>query len=143
MTLAEIMSRNYSFVAAADLDDGGWVIKYPDLPGCITTADSYEEIATQAKGALEAWVEATLRNGDPIPEPSDYPLPEWDWATEGTDSEVLTTNQVAEHLGVSPRRVRAIAQQRNIGRKIGQTLTFRRAELPKLIPGARGRPRSK
>lgn len=141
MTLAEVMNRNYSFVAAADLDDGGWVIKYPDLPGCMTTADTYDEIATEARAALEAWATSRINHGEPIPEPGNYPLPEWDWSDDGAEGEVMTTEQVAQHLGVTPRRVRAIAVQRRLGKKLGRSLVFHRSELAKLRPGRRGRPR--
>jgi len=141
MTVDDIMKRHYSFVAAADLEDGGWVIKFPDLPGCMTTADTYEEIGTEAKSALESWIASQLRHGQAIPEPSDYPLPEWNWPDRGTDNEVLTVRQAADFFGISTRRIRAIASKRNVGMRIGQNIVFRRTDLEKLRPAAPGRPR--
>ena len=141
MTVDDIMKRHYSFFAAADLEDGGWVIKYPDLPGCMTTADTYEEIAINARNALEAWMKLSIEAGDTIPEPSDYPLPEWNWPDRGTDNEVLTVRQAADFFGISTRRIRAIASKRNVGMRIGQNIVFRRTDLEKLRPAAPGRPR--
>lgn len=54
---------------------------------------------------------------------------------------VYTTKQVANKLGLKPRRLRAIATNRNIGRKIGRDLLFREEEIEKLRPRKTGRPR--
>lgn len=39
-TMDEVMSRNYTFIAKADLEDGGWVVMFPDLPGVMTQAET-------------------------------------------------------------------------------------------------------
>ncbi len=75
-TLDEVMSRNYTFIAKADLKDGGWVVMYPDLPGAMTQAETYEDVAVMAKDALRAWAEAQIEDGRPIPEPSECEMPE-------------------------------------------------------------------
>ncbi len=82
-TLEEILARNYTFIAKADLENGGWVVMYPDLPGVMTQAETYEEIAVMAKDALRAWAEAQIEDGRPIPEPSDFAMPEWNWDAVG------------------------------------------------------------
>ena len=79
--LDEAMARNYTFIAKADLEDGGWVVMYPDLPAVMTQADTYEEVATMAKHALRAWAEKQIEDGRPIPEPSDFGIPAWTWDT--------------------------------------------------------------
>ena len=36
-------SLPYKMVITPDSEEGGYVISYPDLPGCITCADTLEE----------------------------------------------------------------------------------------------------
>ena len=138
-TAIEELSREYSFIAKADLVSGGWVIIYPDLPGCITQADTYEEIGDMAKDAFETWVEAQIEDGRPIPQPSDFSVPGWDW--EAVGEPLMTTKEVAEELNVTPRRVLAIAKSRRLGRKFGKSVMFRRSDVTNLMPGSIGRPR--
>ena len=38
-TLNEYMSMSYKMEIIEDQDEGGFVISYPDLPGCITCGD--------------------------------------------------------------------------------------------------------
>jgi predicted RNase H-like HicB family nuclease len=137
-TTEDILARGYTFIAKADREEGGWVIVYPDLPGAVTQADVWEEIGEMAEDALRTWVEAQLESGRPIPEPTDVPIPEWDWATAGV--QLLTTREVAERLNVTPRRVLALATSRGLGRKIGHSVMFHPDEVEALRPGPVGRP---
>lgn len=134
----DILARGYSFIAKADHEDGGWVIVYPDLPGVVTQADTWEEIGEMAEDALRTWIAAQIEDGRPIPEPTDLPLAEWDWASIGVP--LLTTREVAERLGVTPRRVLAIAASRGMGRKIGHSMMFRPEDIEAMRPGPVGRP---
>jgi predicted RNase H-like HicB family nuclease len=139
MTVQEVMTRHYTFIAKADLETGGWFIMYPDLPGVMTQAETYEEIGRMAREALELWVEAQLEDELPIPEPSDIPLPEWDWDTVGPA--LLTTKEVAERLHVTPRRVLALAADRGVGERFGRSVMFTEEDVAKLKPGQVGRPK--
>lgn len=42
----------------------------PDLPGCVTTGKTVEEIERNISEAIELHLEGMLEDGDPIPEPS-------------------------------------------------------------------------
>lgn len=138
-TLDEVMSRNYTFIAKADLDVGGWVVTYPDLPGVMTQAETYEEVATMAKDALRAWAEAQIEDGRPIPEPTDFEIPEWNWAAAGDP--LITTVEVAKEFAVTPRRVLALAKDRGVGQRYGRSVMFTKRDVDRLRPGASGRPR--
>ena len=70
-TLQDYQALEYSFNVIAD-PDGGYVIEYPDLPGCLTQADTLDEIAPMAAEVRELWIEAAFENGITIPLPS-YP----------------------------------------------------------------------
>ena len=42
----------------------------PDLPGCITTGQTVEEIERNIREAIELHLEGMAEDGEPIPEPS-------------------------------------------------------------------------
>ena len=140
-TVEEVLARNYTVIAKADLEDGGWVVFYPDLPGVMTQADSYQEIGEMAQDALRAWVEAQIEDGKPIPEPREFQELEWDWSTVGV--QLKTTQEVAEQLGVTPRRVLALAADRKVGRRFGRAVMFSGDEIEQLRPKPVGRPRTR
>jgi len=52
-------------------DDGSYFAEYPDLKGCMTIAESFEEIQTMAEDAKLAWLETALEKNILIPEPKD------------------------------------------------------------------------
>jgi len=41
----------------------------PDLPGCITTGRTVEEVETNIREAIELHLEGLREDGEPIPEP--------------------------------------------------------------------------
>ena len=52
-----------------DRDEGGFVVSYPDLPGCITCGETAESAVANALDAKKAWIEAALEDGVEIHEP--------------------------------------------------------------------------
>lgn len=42
----------------------------PDLPGCVATGGSLEELLEEIRGAIEFHVESLREHGEPIPDPS-------------------------------------------------------------------------
>jgi antitoxin HicB len=55
-------------------DGSGYTAEIPDLPGCITFADTLEELWVMIEDAKKGWLELALADGDPIPEPSSLAL---------------------------------------------------------------------
>jgi predicted RNase H-like HicB family nuclease len=53
-----------------DRDEGGFVVTYPDLPGCITCGETIESAIANAEDAKRAWIEAALDEGIDIQEPN-------------------------------------------------------------------------
>ena len=51
-----------------DVEDGGWVCEVPSLPGCVAHGENKESALTDARDAIEAWVEAARQLGREIPE---------------------------------------------------------------------------
>lgn len=69
--LKHFLALEYPFRVDAD-PDGGWVIHFPDLPGCLSQADSPDEIGPMAEEARQLWIETEYGAGRDIPLPS-YP----------------------------------------------------------------------
>ena len=51
--------------------EGGYAARVTDLPGCITCADTWEELQYMIEDAKRCWISCTLEDGMPIPEPTD------------------------------------------------------------------------
>ena len=73
-TLDEYMAMPYHMEIVEDDVEGGYAAYFPDLPGCITCADTMEELMINAEDAKRVWLEATLEDGLEISEPTPYPF---------------------------------------------------------------------
>ena len=72
-SLAYHLAQEYRFnVIAGYPDEGGYVIEFPDLPGCLTQIESLDELVPMANEIRELWIETEYERGRDIPEPS-YP----------------------------------------------------------------------
>lgn len=67
---ANTLPTTYRFEVISD-PDGGYVVRYPDLPGCMTQVDRLEEVGPAAEEIRELWIEAARDLGQPIPAPSE------------------------------------------------------------------------
>jgi len=70
-TLNEYLAMSYRMEIVEDKDEGGFVISFPDLPGCITCGETIEAAIANANDAKRVWLEAALEDGVPIREPDD------------------------------------------------------------------------
>jgi predicted RNase H-like HicB family nuclease len=70
-TLEDYLALDYSLDVIAD-PDGGYVLVYPDLPGCMTQVETLEEVGAAAQEIRHLWIETQYEDGFPIPLPS-YP----------------------------------------------------------------------
>jgi len=93
-------------------EGGGFLVTFPDLPGCMSDGESVEEALKNAKDALECWLEANAHWEKQIPEPGTYSgkfiqrLPKSLHARlvqrakkEGVSMNTLVTAFIAECLG--------------------------------------------
>jgi antitoxin HicB len=55
-----------------DLEDGGFTVEVPSLPGCITQGDTVEEALANAREAIALYIEDLEAAGEPVPE--DLPI---------------------------------------------------------------------
>ena len=54
------MNLSYRMEIVEDKDEGGFVVSYPDLPGCITCGETVESAVANALDAKKAWIEAMM-----------------------------------------------------------------------------------
>ncbi|MGD9678463.1 MAG: type II toxin-antitoxin system HicB family antitoxin [Vulcanibacillus sp.] len=62
------MKNAYIFLAIFDYTDDGISIEFPDLPGCLTAADTTEEATKNAKEVLGLFLWGMEKDNEEIPE---------------------------------------------------------------------------
>lgn len=62
-TLNDYMQMSYRMEIIEDKQEGGFVISFPELPGCITCGETIEAAVANAQDAKKAWLEAALEQG--------------------------------------------------------------------------------
>lgn len=67
--LNDYMVMPYRMEIVEDKEEGGFVVSYPDLPGCITCGETLESAVANAQKAKEEWLIATFEEGIEIHEP--------------------------------------------------------------------------
>ena len=60
----DYMEKSYHIEITEDKDEGGFVVFYPDMPGCITCCETVESAVANALDAKKAWLEAYFQNND-------------------------------------------------------------------------------
>lgn len=59
----DYMKITYRMKIVEDPYEGGYVVSFPDLPGCITCGETLQSALDNAQDAKRAWIEATLEDG--------------------------------------------------------------------------------
>ena len=69
--------ENYPFEVKPLSPDGGggYVIRFPDLPGCMSVGQTVEEVIAKGRDAFQAWMEAAGADGAQIPRPDGVAAP--------------------------------------------------------------------
>lgn len=62
------MSIPYRMEIIPDVEEGGYTVSFPDLPGCITCGETLAEAVKNADDARRTWIEAAIEEGIAIPE---------------------------------------------------------------------------
>ena len=68
-TVEEYIHLPYRLEILPDADEGGYVVCYPELKGCISSGETIEEAIANALDAKREWLTAALEDGIEIPEP--------------------------------------------------------------------------
>jgi len=62
----------YSMLIQWSDEDEAYIVTVPELPGCKTHGDTYEEALQNGKDVIELCIEAEQKLGHPIPAPNKY-----------------------------------------------------------------------
>ena len=65
----DYMKLSYKMEIVEDLDEGGFVVSFPDLPGCISSGSTIESAISNATKAKKEWLQVALKDGLRINEP--------------------------------------------------------------------------
>lgn len=68
-TIDDYMKKAYRMEIVEDKDEGGFIVTYPDLPGCISCGETIESAVANAIDAKEVWLEAAIEEDIEINEP--------------------------------------------------------------------------
>ncbi len=62
-TLDDYMEIPYRMEIVEDKEEGGFVVSYPDLPGCMSCGETKEIAMKNALDAKKTWLEVALEEG--------------------------------------------------------------------------------
>ena len=72
-TLAERTALMPGYIALVHKDKGtSYGVSFPDVPGCISAGDTFEEAVTNAAEALAGHLALMQADGDPLPAPRSF-----------------------------------------------------------------------
>lgn len=49
-------------------EGGGYLIEFPDLPGCISDGETIDEAITNGEDAMLCWIDTAKQHGDEVPQ---------------------------------------------------------------------------
>ncbi|HUF03213.1 MAG TPA: type II toxin-antitoxin system HicB family antitoxin [Aridibacter sp.] len=99
---------------------GGFLVEFPDLPGCLTEGATIEEALEEASEAMTGWLYAAIKAGEDLPASGNYPGGSYHLITPEIDVAVplaiirarlangMTQQQVADAMGVSQQAYRKL-----------------------------------
>ena len=98
-----IQISEYPFTIRRLTEDegGGYLIEYPDLPGCMSDGETIDEAIENGKDAVTAWIEAAKEMNRTIPKPRDLERQSGKWVQRVPKSIHLRLVTRAKEEGVS------------------------------------------
>ena len=63
------MTLEYPFITSvlSEVEGGGCLIEYPELPGCMSDGETIQEAIENGREAVRSWIETARAHGDEIP----------------------------------------------------------------------------
>lgn len=105
----------------AEEEGGGYLIEFPDLPGCLSDGATIEEAIANGADALRSWIATAREFGDPIPPPS-HPTDDaysgrWNMRVPKSLHRRLAERAKAEGVSLNTLAVTLLAE--GLGRRAG------------------------
>lgn len=97
-------------------DGGGYLIRYPDFPGCIADGETPEEAMDAGKDALKSYIETLKELGRPIPKAGDESF-SGKWSQRAPRSLHASLTRLAADEGVSFNSLCIALLAEGIGRR--------------------------
>ncbi len=104
----------YSIRLLTEEEGGGYLIEYPDIPGCMSDGETPAEAIRNGQDALKSALRTLREFGDPVPKPGSFSASSGQWrqrvpkslharlvaraAREGVSLNTLVTALLAEGL---------------------------------------------
>ena len=82
-------------------EGGGYLIEFPDLPGCMSDGETIEETIKNGHDALACWMVAANKVGRKIPQPGELEKQSGKWVQRVPKSIHLQLIEKAREEGVS------------------------------------------
>ncbi len=72
-TIPSFQKYPFDIALLPEGEGGGFVITFPDLPGCISDGETIEHAIAHGREAFQSWMESIIEDGKPIPRPYGSP----------------------------------------------------------------------
>jgi len=82
-------------------EGGGFLIEFPDLPGCMSDGETLEEAVENGSDAIACWIDAAKESGREIPCPGELGAHSGKWLQRVPRSMHLRLVKKAKQEGVS------------------------------------------
>ena len=60
--------RHYTIILYPEPEEGGYSVRVPALPGCVTQGETVEECIAMAKDVIALYIEDLIASGETVPE---------------------------------------------------------------------------
>jgi antitoxin HicB len=101
MSNTKISEYPFTMRHLAREEGGGYLIEFPDLPGCMSDGETVEEAIENGNDAVLAWIEAANDMKRPIPSPGELESQSGKWVQRVPKSIHLRLVNRARDEGVS------------------------------------------
>jgi antitoxin HicB len=115
MSKRKILDYPFTIRTLDKEEGGGYLIEFPDLPGCMSDGESIEEAITNGYDAVVCWVKAAKESGRDVPKPGELDKQSGKWVqrvpktihlrlvkkakAEGVSLNTLVISMLSESLG--------------------------------------------
>lgn len=82
-------------------EGGGYLIEFPDLPGCMSDGETIQEAIENGKDAVDCWLKAAKESGRVVPKPGEVEKQSGKWVQRVPKSIHLRLTKQAKSEGVS------------------------------------------
>lgn len=129
--------NNMDYLIVTERTSTGFSAYAPDLPGCIATGRTIDEVRTRMKEAIEFHVEGLQLEGFPVPVPTSKAFffdlgQEGNVKSERRAETLYDIKTFAKKVGIAPSTARVYAHRYSIGRKMGRGWVFTDADFEAL-----------